>query len=851
MKQTDGRKAKEWAAAVQGVVCLLAILYGMSLSLESVLEIQIPWQARLAAVVILAAGAQLVRRGWMWALAEILAVVGVLLAYALRYQETFHAGMRELANSILGLVNEYHRTEYLLWYLDKQEGYGWTALLIVFVLLGSSECLIFMRVRNRRRYLPLAAALPALVISAGLMVGWAASFAGILLSFAGLLLGVFDVREKGNILLASVAAAGIGIPMLLVNSEGLWQRVGSLHEAWYPWQIAFEDQMIFLAGQISHSSLFSSEGLKQYSLKNEEPKYSGKEIFKITADYPISMPLYIRGFAGGAYEDGTWKRISRQEFSDWAQGQGGDEQTYARLVQSFPFEFLEYMPEIYFGVGKKKHVTLELSQELKGHSLMPYFTRLPEEQEVKADGVFLPGKELQYEWESYLGLVDYDLSIVNGIVMEALLETIASGNSEIMRKNRVFMDYSEYVQEEYTRLPEEGLEKLRVHVEQYRKEHLPYDQMQEAIMKKLKANGQDSWELEEMQRLLTEEEFRALFLSDTEYTAQTIQQLLWDGNWYSFDLEEVPEGEDSVEFFLLKQHKGYCTHFASAATLIYRLYGVPARYASGYLVMPSDFKKNQDRTWTASVTDERAHAWTEVFHQNIGFVPVEATPPDYEETLADMEEGEGLVQAVRKKEAEEHKSRQEAKGGKQKKEEEQEKEEAGDKKEEPGKKEEQEKKDGQQAGSGSAATEKAIGRICRALAPAVMAVTVVALISFFLWRRRIHVLKERQRRFSDEDSAFAVCEIDREIGNILCLMGKKRRPEMDDAQYQAFLEQELPNKIGWAEVFSIIQKAKFSEHGVTEGEYKEILSSYQTLEKELAGVGGVRGWYLRYIKIYS
>lgn len=850
MKQTDGKKAREWVLAVQGFVCLFAILYGMSLSMESVLEIQIPWQARLAAAAIMAAGAQLMRKGRLWALAESLAVVCVLLAYALRYQETFHAGMRELANSILGLVNEYHRTEYLLWYLDKQEGYGWTALLLVFVLLGFSECLIFMAVRNRRRYLPLAAALPALVISAGLMVGWAASFAGILLSFAGLLLGVFDLREKGNVLLASVAAAGVGFPMLLVSCGGLWQRVGDLHEAWYPRQIAFENRMISLAGQISHISLFPSVERRQYSLNNEEPKYSGREIFKITVDYPISMPLYIRGFAGGDYEDGTWKRISRQEFSDWAQGQGGDEQTYARVIQSFPFEFLEYMPEIYFGVGKKKHVSLELSQELKGYSLMPYFTGLLDEQEVKADGIFLPGKELRYEWESYLGLVDYDISIANGMVMEAFLENFASGNSEIMRKNRMFMAYREYVQEEYTRLPEEGLEKLRAHVKQYQEEHLPYEQMQESITKKLKAIGQDWWGLEEMHQLLTEEEYLALMMSEKEYTEQAIQQMLWDGNWYSFDLEEVPEGEDSVEFFLFEQHKGFCTHFASAATLIYRMYGVPARYASGYLILPSDFKKNQDRTWTASVTDERAHAWTEIFCENIGFIPVEATPPEYEETLADMEEGEDLVQAVGNKEAEEHKKRQEANEDRQEEKEGQEKEEAGNKKEDSDKKEEQEKKDGQQAGGGSA-SDQAVRRVCRALAPAAMAAIAVLFIIFFLWRRRIHVLKERQRRFSDEDRASAVREIGGEIGRILRLMGKKRQPEMDDAQYRTFLEQELPDKIRWAEVFSIIQKAKFSEHGVTEGEYREILYSYQTLEKELVGAGGVRSWYLRYIKIYS
>ncbi|MBD5445361.1 MAG: transglutaminase family protein [Lachnospiraceae bacterium] len=87
----------------------------------------------------------------------------------------------------------------------------------------------------------------------------------------------------------------------------------------------------------------------------------------------------------------------------------------------------------------------------------------------------------------------------------------------------------------------------------------------------------------------------------------------------------APLNKDIVEYFLFESGKGYCQHFASAATLMYRLYGVPARYASGYMVAPSDFKLEKG-VYKAYATDESAHAWVEVFIKDYGWVPIEVTP---------------------------------------------------------------------------------------------------------------------------------------------------------------------------------------------------------------------------------
>lgn len=91
--------------------------------------------------------------------------------------------------------------------------------------------------------------------------------------------------------------------------------------------------------------------------------------------------------------------------------------------------------------------------------------------------------------------------------------------------------------------------------------------------------------------------------------------------WAEYDLDApaVPAGEDYVDWFLNHSKKGYCMHFASAAVLLLRTAGIPARYVSGYVV-------NVPRTGYAVVPDSAAHAWVEYYKDGVGWLPLEVTP---------------------------------------------------------------------------------------------------------------------------------------------------------------------------------------------------------------------------------
>lgn len=84
----------------------------------------------------------------------------------------------------------------------------------------------------------------------------------------------------------------------------------------------------------------------------------------------------------------------------------------------------------------------------------------------------------------------------------------------------------------------------------------------------------------------------------------------------------VKDGENEIEKFLFERKTGYCTHFASAAVMILRTLGVPARLAQGYMI--SGYRVNANKK--TSVRDSNAHAWVELYIDGTGWVPVDFTP---------------------------------------------------------------------------------------------------------------------------------------------------------------------------------------------------------------------------------
>lgn len=101
---------------------------------------------------------------------------------------------------------------------------------------------------------------------------------------------------------------------------------------------------------------------------------------------------------------------------------------------------------------------------------------------------------------------------------------------------------------------------------------------------------------------------------------------------YSLSPGKTPSGKESIEYFLKENKKGYCTYYATAAVMLLRSMGIPARYVEGMYVSKDELaavKKGKE----LEVPDEDAHAWVEVFDEKYGFVTVEVTPGKGEDDM--------------------------------------------------------------------------------------------------------------------------------------------------------------------------------------------------------------------------
>jgi hypothetical protein len=99
-----------------------------------------------------------------------------------------------------------------------------------------------------------------------------------------------------------------------------------------------------------------------------------------------------------------------------------------------------------------------------------------------------------------------------------------------------------------------------------------------------------------------------------------VRRYLLDGGRFRYTTKPPHPGSFPLVDFLLRDHAGYCQHFAGAAALLLRLAGVPARVVVGFATgVPGPGGR-------FTVRDSDAHAWVEVYFQGYGWVAFNPTP---------------------------------------------------------------------------------------------------------------------------------------------------------------------------------------------------------------------------------
>ena len=107
---------------------------------------------------------------------------------------------------------------------------------------------------------------------------------------------------------------------------------------------------------------------------------------------------------------------------------------------------------------------------------------------------------------------------------------------------------------------------------------------------------------------------------DIEEICNIVRTFLDESAVYNPQVGRFPKNQNFAEYFLFEKHEGYCVHFATAAVLLMRMYGIPARYATGFAIPAADFDWQDGAGWLANVEDSRSHAWAEIYTDYYGSV---------------------------------------------------------------------------------------------------------------------------------------------------------------------------------------------------------------------------------------
>lgn len=103
---------------------------------------------------------------------------------------------------------------------------------------------------------------------------------------------------------------------------------------------------------------------------------------------------------------------------------------------------------------------------------------------------------------------------------------------------------------------------------------------------------------------------------------------------YNLDYDPKLDMEENVVIAFLDEYKeGKCVHYASAATLLFRTLGIPARYVTGFMIQTAAGK-------FVDITNP-GHAWVEVYIDGVGWIEVEVTGSDGSGGAGEGEGGEG------------------------------------------------------------------------------------------------------------------------------------------------------------------------------------------------------------------
>ena len=323
-----------------------------------------------------------------------------------------------------------------------------------------------------------------------------------------------------------------------------------------------------LSGAINHGKLGRTENVE----------FNNKTVLEVTAE-KTGYNIYLKGFTGADYTGNSWKEISGDEADGLNDIVSSFRTMYLDPLVMDGYSWYEYGQTEYEPL-KTTSITVNNVSANTTYAYIPYNITPNSSRNltIRDDRVIPDGS--RYSSDVYV----LSPQLKNSLVMNRWFELRYQNflTSEILYDDE--LAYREYAYENYLDIPETFTAARSIY-------------------------GTSEF-------------------TDIGTELYNIKNWLSHHCEYDLNAGKLPFGEDFAQYFLTKTRKGSCSHFATAAVLMCRYRGIPARYCEGYIIKNSDFPDSVQvgETSMVNVTDKRAHAWIEVYIDGYGWYPYEMTP---------------------------------------------------------------------------------------------------------------------------------------------------------------------------------------------------------------------------------
>ena len=367
--------------------------------------------------------------------------------------------------------------------------------------------------------------------------------------------------------------------------------------------------------------------------------YDEVESLKVTVSEKPTEILYLKGYVGADYTQNRWSMGDADSLTDAALNwkTDGDSLLY---IRNMPFLRMMYVQSRMDGAGavdgsdavggedavSSRTISVERLNANTAYTYVPYQAYLNDYYDILGGDCSVQGQTAQddryeyFENSTYIDTMKKWMDVDAGST-EAGTGAFKAGDTadagSDSRNHQNMLDeleasYESYVNTHYTDVPEsqKRIEKL------CKKKKKEWD-------KKLEGN-------------LSDTQKQDLSYEKIDDVKNFVVRTLWERCEFSKSASKISDDEDYIERFMFEKKKGDSTAFASAAVVMFRSCGIPARYVVGYAAPANLFSGQADGSYMAVLQDDNAHAWVEIYMPDCGWTPVETTP-GFAGTIANLD----------------------------------------------------------------------------------------------------------------------------------------------------------------------------------------------------------------------